>query len=108
MFFLFWFGSDVKEERRPGGFFACPRCVETRPCDLVRLRRTVKLYSVLPVWTSTLNETRVCQVCGAHDGEPPAPRAGTAPAEAATWRCERCGNVNPAAAPRCLGCGADR
>ena len=105
MFFLFWFGSDVKEERRPGGFFDCPRRGQKRPCDLVRLKRTVKLYSVLPVWTSVLAEKKVCQVCGAREGEPALPRAEET---AGTWRCARCGNVNAAAAGACLGCGAAR
>lgn len=101
MFFLFWFGSDVKEERRPGGFFTCPRCGTPQPCDVVRLKRTTKLYSVLPIWTSTIGETRVCRVCGAREGEVPRPSAGT-------WRCGRCGNVNPAGADRCLSCESDR
>ncbi len=99
MFFLFWLGSDVKEERRPGGFFPCPRCGTTQPCDVVRLKRTTKLYSLVPVWTSTLAETRVCQVCGASERgiAQPAPGAGT-------WHCSGCGNVNPAGAPECLRC----
>ena len=103
MFFLFWFGSDVKEERRPGGFFDCPRCRERRPCDVVTVRRTTKLYSVLPVRTRVLAETRVCQACGAGDGDLP---LQVAPHD--TWRCLRCGNVNPAAAFSCLGCEAGR
>ncbi len=104
MFFLFWFGSDLKEDRRPGGFFDCPRCGEPRPCDVVRLRSTVKLYSVLPVWTRTVAETRVCQACGARAGDalPAPPLAGN------TWRCARCPNVNPANAGTCLACGAGR
>lgn len=103
MFFLFWFGSDVKEERRPGGFFDCPRCRERRPCDVVTVRRTTKLYSVLPVWTRTLAETRVCQTCGAREGGGPlTASAGD------TWRCGLCRNVNPAGASVCLGCGAGR
>lgn len=104
MFFLFWFGSDLKEERRPAGFFECPRCGQQRPCDVVRLRSTVKLYSVLPVWTRTVGETRVCQVCGARTGDAlPVPSlAGD------TWRCARCGNVNPPDAAACLGCRAGR
>ena len=71
VFFLFWFGSDVKEERRPAGTFDCPRCRRRQPCEIVRTKRTVKLYSVLPVWTSTLGEVHVCQVCGAREGEAP-------------------------------------
>lgn len=105
MFFLFWLGSDVKEERRPGGFFPCPRCGTTQPCDVVRLKRTTKLYSVLPVWTSTIGETRICQVCGARQGENQ--RQGPARLDE-TWRCASCGNVNPAGAPRCLGCRRER
>jgi ribosomal protein L37AE/L43A len=99
VFFLFWFGSDVKEERRPAGFFDCPRCGERRPCDVVRLRRTLKLYSVLPVWTSTLSEVRVCQVCEAREGDIPPPAM-----EAGTWRCPKCRNVNPGGTSACLGC----
>lgn len=101
MFFFFWFGSDVKEERRAAGFFDCPRCGEKRPCDAVRVKRTLKLYSVLPVWTSTLAEVRVCQVCGAREGDVP-----LAAMSRATWRCARCGNVNPAGVSSCLGCGS--
>jgi uncharacterized C2H2 Zn-finger protein len=103
MFFLFWFGSDVREDRRPAGFFDCPRCGQQRPCDLVRARRTLKLYSVLPIWTSTLAEHRVCQVCGAREGD--VPLAGT-PSD--TWRCPRCGNINPHDLTACLGCGTTR
>jgi len=99
MFFLFWMGSDVKESRRPGAFFDCPRCRSSQPCDIVRLRRTLKLYSVIPVWTRTLGEVRACQVCGAREGEAPAA------APPATWRCPRCGNVNPEGAGACLSCG---
>ncbi|HEX5854623.1 MAG TPA: hypothetical protein VFZ57_03305, partial [Thermoanaerobaculia bacterium] len=88
MFFLFWFGSDVKEDRRPAGTFDCPRCRQRQPCELVRMRRTLKLYSVLPVWTSTLSEVRVCQVCAAREDEAPLP---VIPAD--TRRCQRCGNV---------------
>jgi hypothetical protein len=100
VFFLFWFGSDVKEERRPAGFFECPRCRQRQPCEVVRTRRTLKLFSVLPVWTSTLAEFRVCQVCGAREGEAPLSAIPTN-----TWRCPRCGNVNPAGSTSCLGCG---
>lgn len=100
MFFLFWFGSDVKEERRLAGYSECLRCRQRQPCELVRIRRTLKLYSVLPVWTSTLAEVRVCQVCGAREGEAP---LSVVPAD--TWRCPRCGNVNTAGTAFCLGCG---
>jgi uncharacterized C2H2 Zn-finger protein len=100
VFFLFWFGSDVKEERQPAGFFACPRCGQRQACELVRIKRTLKLFSVLPVWTSTLAEVRVCQICGAREGEPPLSAISTD-----TWRCPRCGNVNPAGTSSCLGCG---
>jgi hypothetical protein len=103
VFFLFWFGSDVKEERRPGGFFECPRCRQRQPCEVVKTKRTVKLYSVLPVWTSTLAEVRVCQVCGAREGEAP-----LSPSPADTWRCPRCGNINPEGATCCLACGMKR
>ncbi len=99
MFFLFWMGSDVREHRRPGGFFDCPRCRGRQSCDIVRVKRTLKLYSVLPVWTKTLGEMRVCQVCGAREGEVPVP------VPTATWRCSRCGNVNPDDATSCLRCG---
>lgn len=101
MFFLFWFGSDLKEERRPAGFFECPRCRQRQPCEVVRTKRTLKLYSVLPVWTSTLGEVRVCQVCGAREGEAP---PSVIPAD--TWRCPRCGNVNSTGMSACLGCGS--
>jgi hypothetical protein len=100
VFFLFWFGSDVKEERRPAGFFECPHGRQRQPCEVVRTRRTLKLFSVLPVWTSTLAEFRVCQVCGAREGEAPLSAIPTN-----TWRCPRCGNVNPAGSTSCLGCG---
>ena len=100
MFFLFWFGSDVKEERQPAGFFDCPGCGQRQPCELVRIKRTLKLFSVLPVWTSTLAEFRVCRVCGAREGEAPLSAIPTN-----TWRCPRCGNVNPAGSTSCLGCG---
>jgi ribosomal protein L40E len=103
VFFLFWFGSDVREERRPAGFFDCPRCGQRQPGEFVRIKRTLKLFSVLPVWTSTLAEVRVCQICGAREGEAPLSAIPTD-----TWRCPRCGNVNPAGAISCLGCGVKR
>ena len=103
MFFVFWFGSDVKEERRPAGYFECPRCGQRRPCEVLRIRKTLKLYSVLPVWTNTFAEVRVCQICGAREGD-----ALLAAVPADTWRCPRCGNVNPVRAISCLGCGVQR
>lgn len=103
MFFLLWFGSDVREERLPDGFFSCPRCGGQRPCDRVRVTRTVKAYSLLPIWKSTIAEARACQTCGTREGD----RLSLTP-QAETWCCPRCRNVNPEGAGTCLGCGASR
>jgi hypothetical protein len=103
VFFLFWLGSDVKEERSPAGFFDCPRCRERRPCDRLLVTRRTKLYSVVPVWTSTIAEHRVCQTCGAREGE-----GAAAGDQVDRWRCPRCGNVNPGPSGACLGCGSGR
>jgi ribosomal protein L40E len=74
-----------------------------RPCDAVRLKRTLKLCSVLPVWSGTVGEYRVCRVCGAREGDIPPPAM-----EASIWRWPKCRNVNPAGATSCLGCGSVR
>ena len=103
VFFLFWLGSDVKEERSPAGFFDCPRCRERRPCDRLHVTRRTKLYSVVPIWTATIADLRVCQVCGTREGHSaPGPAAGD------RWRCPGCGNVNPGQTDACLDCGVSR
>jgi hypothetical protein len=107
MFFLFWVGTDVREARRPGGFFRCPRCAETRPCDRVRVTRTLKAYSVLPIWKRTLSDERVCQACGARESESVPVMAPLAPGPV-TWECAACGNRNPLSPDPCLRCGARR
>ena len=109
MFGIIIFGTRPMERQVGTGRFHCPACQVDTDCSHHELRQNFTLF-FLPVMSyGEAREFVRCRRCGT-EFAPGVLRNGLAEdrgARAATaWKCDHCGNTNPADHTRCVACQA--
>lgn len=108
MFFIVW-GSRVRDVTVKQTPFYCPHCHRQRTGNHRRVRRYFTLYWIPLFPIETLVECVQCNTCtgqfemGVLQLTPEQIEEATAP-----WKCDDCGNANPAEHEVCVSCQSAR
>ena len=107
MFGIIIFGARPVERQVGTGRFHCPACQVDAACSHHEVRQYATLFFVPVVSYGSAQEFVRCERCGS---EYAASVLGAARAQDSavpvppTWKCDHCGNTNPADHSRCLAC----